>query len=67
MNGASTSAYPQFHPQASLDAPSFESHSVKELLLSRDHLVEVLVRIQVERGLNPRMPQDPKNRGRKAA
>ena len=47
------------HSPPSLDAPRFESHGVNEFFLSRDHLVEVFVRVQVERGLNPRMPKIP--------
>ena len=58
MNGASTQVYPQFHPHPSLDTPVFESHGVKEFFLSRDHLGEVFVRVQIKRGLNPRMTQD---------
>ena len=58
VNGASTSAYPQFHPQSSLDTPGFESHGVQEFLLSRDHLVEVLIRVKVKRGLNPSVTQN---------
>jgi len=45
-------------PRPSLDCLPVESHRVKELVLSRDHLVEVFVRIEIERGLNARMTQD---------
>jgi hypothetical protein len=55
VNGASTSPRPPFHPHDLLDASRFESHSIKIFLLSRDHLIEVFVRVQVERGLNTRM------------
>jgi len=58
VNGASISAYPQFHPQPSLDAPRFKSYGVQELLLSRDHLIEVFVSVKVKGGLNPRVTQD---------
>jgi hypothetical protein len=37
--------------------PGFESHGVKELLLSGDHFVKVFGRVKVECGLNPRMTQ----------
>src|SRR5215831_18418246 len=30
VNGDPTSAYPQFHPQPSLDAPRLKSHSIKK-------------------------------------
>jgi len=46
----------------SLDAPGFESNGVKELFLSRSHLIEAFVRVQVECRLNPGMPQDSLNR-----
>jgi hypothetical protein len=36
----------------------FESHRVNEFVLSRDHFVEVFVRVQIERGLNPRVTRD---------
>jgi hypothetical protein len=58
VNGDSTSAYPRFHPQPSLDAYRLKSRSFKVLLLSRDHLVEVFVGVEVERGLDARMTQD---------
>ena len=38
-----------------LNVLRLESHGVQKLFLSRDHLVEVLVCIEVERGLNPRV------------
>jgi hypothetical protein len=46
-------SYPQSHPQLLLNFPRFESHGIKKLFLSRDHLVEVFVHVQVERRLNP--------------
>jgi len=49
---------PTIPPTPSRDGLLFESDRVKEFFLSRDHLVEVFVRIQIERGLNPRITQD---------
>ncbi len=46
------------HPRPLLNAPRFESHGIEKLLLNRNHLGEVFVRVQVESRLNPRMPQD---------
>src|SRR5262252_8886128 len=51
-------SYPQSHPQLLLNASRFESHGVEEFFLSSDHLVEVFVRVKVERGLDTRMIQD---------
>ena len=53
MNGASTPAYPQFYPQLLLNGLGLDSNRVKELILCRDHFVEVFAHVQVERGLNP--------------
>jgi hypothetical protein len=39
-----------------LDGFLLEFHRVNELVFSGDHLVGVFVRVQIERGLNPRMP-----------
>jgi hypothetical protein len=51
-------SYPQSHPQPLLYTPGFESHGLEKLLPSRNHLVEVFVRVQIESRLNPRMSQD---------
>lgn len=58
-NSPSTSPHPQFHPHVLLEASRFESHNIKIFLLSRDHLIEVFVRVQVERGLNANDPRCP--------
>jgi hypothetical protein len=52
------SSYPQSNPQSLLYTPGFESHGFEKLLLSRNHLVEVFVRVQIESRLAPRMSQD---------
>ena len=51
-------SYPQSYPQNLLNAPRFESHGIEKLFLSRNHLVEVFVCVEVERALNPRMTHD---------
>ena len=56
------SSLPTISPTPSLDGLPLESHRVKELVLSGDHLVEVFVRVQIERGLNTRMTQDALHR-----
>src|SRR5260370_41552229 len=53
---------PTILPTPSLDGLPVESDRVYELFLSRDHFVEVFIRIQIERGLNPRVPQDSLHR-----
>ena len=55
-------SYPQSHPQLLLNAPRFESHGVKKLFLCCDHLVEVFVCVEVERGLDARVTQDALHR-----
>jgi hypothetical protein len=49
-------------PTPSLDRLPFESDRVYELFLGRDHFVEVFIRIPIERGLNPRVPEDSLHR-----
>ncbi len=56
------SSLPTISPTPSWDGLPVESHCVKELVLSGDHLVEVFVRVQIERGLNTRMTQDALHR-----
>jgi hypothetical protein len=51
VNGASTSPHRAISSKGLLDASRFESHSIKILLLSRDHFIEAFLRVQVERGL----------------
>ncbi len=51
-------SYPQLHPRPLAHGLRFDGHGVKKCLLSRDHLVKALVRIQIERRLNPCVPQD---------
>jgi len=54
-------SYPQSHPQLLLKASRFESRSIKKLFLRRDHLVELFVRVQVERGLTSVITSKPAN------
>ena len=54
--------YSQSHPQLLLNAPRFESHGIEKLFLSRNHLVEVFICIQIECRLNPQMPQNSLHR-----